>query len=103
MSKRIYKDKHINYLKKITPGKSSYEITEMFNKKFDLNTSRTAIRSLCSRYKIKSGAPKGNPKGLQSKVYPKEVEDFIKNNYKGVGPRRRLVCISKTTRILKML
>ncbi len=52
---RIYKDEHIEYLRKITPGKLNKEVTKLFNKKFKMNITENQIHSLKSRYGIKSG------------------------------------------------
>lgn len=90
MARRIYFDEHINYLRGIAPGQSSREITDMFNEKFGMTATRDAIRTLLVKNKIRTGASKGNPKGMQSKVYPREVEDFIKDNYIGVGPKEMM-------------
>lgn len=87
MAKRIYFDEHIEYLREIAPGKSSYEITELFNTKFGMNATRSAVRSLLTKHKIRTGAPKGNPKGAPSKVFPREIKDYMHSNYKGVGPK----------------
>lgn len=47
-----YGEEHIKYLKEINFGKSSKEITELFNKKFNLNKSVCSINSLRKRHKI---------------------------------------------------
>lgn len=94
MAKRKYTGEHIEYLRKIAPGRSSYEITEMFNEKFKMNTSRETIRTLMYRNKIKTGAPKGNPVGY-SKLFPSHIKNFINKNYKGNGPKRMTELINK--------
>lgn len=50
-----YTEEHINYLKQIAPGRIGREITDMFNKKFGLNKTRTQIASTLSYNNIKTG------------------------------------------------
>lgn len=58
MARKIYTDKHINYLQQIAPGKSSDEITQLFNQEFGLNVTKTAIRTLLTKHGIRTGAPR---------------------------------------------
>ena len=50
-----YTEEHINYLKQIAPGRIGREITDMFNKKFGLNKTRTQIANTLSYNNIKTG------------------------------------------------
>jgi len=50
-----YTTKEIEYLKEITPGRSNKEITEMFNKKFNLNLGDKALASTRKRHGITTG------------------------------------------------
>ncbi len=52
----FYTTKEIEYLRKITPGKSNREITRMFNKKFGLDIGEKAIAATRKRYEIKTGS-----------------------------------------------
>lgn len=58
MARRVYTDEHIDYLREITPGRYNDEITKMFNAKFNMNATETAIRTLRQRNGIKSTVPK---------------------------------------------
>lgn len=55
MNGHKYTQSQIEYLKRISPGKSNKEITEMFNKEFDLNLSESAISGTRKRHGIKNG------------------------------------------------
>lgn len=51
----FYNAKEIEYLRKIAIGRTNKEITKMFNKKFNLKLSETAISGTRKRYNIKNG------------------------------------------------
>jgi len=53
--KKIYTPKHLNYLKKIYMGRHSDEAAKMFNRRFKMNATPKAIKSLAKRYGFKSG------------------------------------------------
>ena len=50
-----YTDEMIEFLKEVTPQKTYKEITELFNKKFNLDVTAEIIKSLLSRKKIHTG------------------------------------------------
>ena len=50
-----YTDEMIEFLKEVTPGKTYKEITELFNKKFNLGVTAEIIKSFLSRKKIHTG------------------------------------------------
>ena len=50
-----YTNEMIEFLKEVTSGKTYKEITEIFNKKFNLNVTAEKIKSLLSRKKICTG------------------------------------------------
>lgn len=50
-----YTDEMIEFLKEVTPQKTYKEITELFNKKFNLDVTAEKMKSLLSRKKICTG------------------------------------------------
>ena len=50
-----YTDEMIEFLREVTSGKTYKEITELFNKKFNLDVTAEKIKSLLSRKKINTG------------------------------------------------
>lgn len=58
MGKRIYTDEHIEYLRQISPGRYNDEVTQLFNQKFGMNLTETAIKSIRQRYGIKLTVPR---------------------------------------------
>lgn len=76
MSRRVYTQEQIDYIRSIAKGRYNDEITEMFNKKFNTNKTVDQIRSLKSNYKIKSGKrPKRRSK---HSLFTPEQEDYIR-------------------------
>lgn len=79
VSRFIYTEEMIEYVKEIAPGRLNKEITELFNKQFGLDKTVTQISSMKRNHGITSGNPK--PKGI--KLFTEEQEKFIKDNVKG--------------------
>jgi hypothetical protein len=67
-----YTKEHIEYLRKISPGRYNSEITKMFNEKFNMNQTKSAIATIRQRNGIKSGVPRNRKK------YTKEQLDYLK-------------------------
>ena len=62
MAKKYTKE-HIEYLREITPGRTNKEITKMFNEKFNLNISESALAQVRKRRGIKTGSDGKYKKG----------------------------------------
>ena len=69
---------HIEYLKEIYKGRSLQEITDLMNKKFNVNYSKKAIQTMKWRYNLKSGY-------LRSFTNHPEYLEFLKENVKGTS------------------
>lgn len=52
---KVYTEEQLDYLREITPGRTSKEITEMFNKKFNENRTEDSIKSIRQEHGIKTG------------------------------------------------
>lgn len=81
----------IEWLRMNVPGRTTKEVTALinqqgFDKKYGMQFTEEAIKGAKARYKIRSGTPGGNPKGMPSDVFPAEVRDYIMANYIGTGP-----------------
>lgn len=68
MGKRIYTEEHIAYLRKITPGRYNDEITELFNNKFNMNATESAIRTLRQRNRILATVPRSRKQYTQERL-----------------------------------
>jgi len=72
MNHKKYTQEHIEYLRKIAPGRYNDEIRDMFNKKFKMNVTKSAIQTLKVRNNIQSGVSKQKPQ------FTKEHLDYLR-------------------------
>ena len=59
----IFYDKHIEFLKKVVPGRYYSETAKLFNRRFGLSLTAEQLSSACGRYGISSGLTGHFPKG----------------------------------------
>lgn len=80
--KRVYTDEQRKFFEEFVPGHSGVEIVEEFNRRFNAQTSLKKVRAYMKNNGLKNGLQHHKvPKG-ESKVFQKEVTDFIiQNNY----------------------
>lgn len=79
--KKVYTDEQRQFLKDFIPGQTSKEVVAEYNKRFGGEMTVEKLRSYKNNHHILSGKHYGPPKG-ESKVFPKEITDFIiANNY----------------------
>ena len=89
-----------DYLKEISKGRYNDEITELINKKFDLNLTKKQIGNLKTRYKIVSGVDKKRKIG--SRVFNKEQHEFIKNNQYDLSRQELSELLNKKFNLLRL-
>lgn len=63
MSKRVWTEDRLNYLREIAKGRYTDEITDMINSKFGTDFKLSQIRAAMSNHKIKSGVNANFKKG----------------------------------------
>lgn len=80
--KKVYTDEQRKFFEKFAPGHSGVEIVEEFNRRFNTEITYQKVRSYMKNHNLKNGLQHyKSPKG-ESKVFPKEITDFIiANNY----------------------
>lgn len=83
MSRFIYTQEMINYVKKIARGRTNKEITKMFNDKFNLNKTVSQINSMKANHGIKSGREAWKRSLKVVRLFSEEEERFVKENVKG--------------------
>ena len=49
--------------------------------------SLSAVKSYMNNHKIRNGMPRGMQAGAATKLYPKEVRQYISDHYSGTGPK----------------
>ena len=66
-------------------GHTSRELADMVNAEFGLDVTPQKIASTKKNWGLVSGTPCGLPAGAGSKVFPREIVDYILANHKGTG------------------
>ncbi len=95
----FYSLEEIEYLKKISPGRTNKNITELFNKRFNLNLGEKAISAVRKRHGIKTGADgrfekehapwnKGKPKSWKGGEETRFKKGNKPHNWVPVGTER---------------
>jgi len=76
VAKRKYFKEHIDYLREITPGRRSWEVTRLFNERFGMNASEYAIKTLRLKNGIKLTVPRTVKQYTDEQIaYLKELSD----------------------------
>lgn len=94
MAKMVYTPEMHEFLLANYRGISTSELTEGFNNHFGVKFSKARIKNYKNYRHLRSGAPRNQKKGT-SRIFPKEVSDYIYANYKGVGPKEMAERLNK--------
>lgn len=71
------------------------ELARMFNAHFNTDVTNEAMKSYLANRKMRNGHQCGLPKGYYSKQFPKEVVEYILQNYKGTGHKPMADALNK--------
>ncbi len=91
----VYTEEHLAFLREGFKEMRIQELTEAFNKKFELNKKRAAIHTVLTKRGYKCGRKPGWLKGERSVLFTKEQVAFIKNQYKIYSHRELTVVFNK--------
>jgi len=81
MSRR-YTQEQKDYIREVSPGRYNQEIADLFNTRFGVKVSDSAIKSFKANHKIKSDVPRRRFTGDEG-LFNQEQKRFIGNNVKG--------------------
>ncbi len=68
-------------------GTKTSDLVELVNSKFGTNFTAKSMKSFKANYKLNSGTGKGRKPATETKLYPREVRQYIKDNAEGVGTK----------------
>lgn len=85
MSRRYPEEVH-EYIRDNVKGKSAAELAGMTNAEFGTGFTASSMKAYKANRKLRSGVPTGNKKGT-ARVFPEEVQDFIRKNVMGTSCR----------------
>lgn len=83
-----YSDEFHSFVRENVKGLTTKELVLLVNSKFDYDVTENQMKAYKNNRGLKSGTPTGRAAGIPTKLYPKEVVDFIQENHKGVGPKK---------------
>lgn len=92
---RRYKQEVHDFIKANVEGTATRELCRLLKEATGVEMSESAMKSYKSNHNLKSGTPSGLPKGHPSKQFPREIADYIRNNYKGVGNKEMAERLNK--------
>lgn len=75
------KEEH-DFFVEFVPGHDEQQIAAEFKRRFDKDITVMQVRAYKSNHNLHTGSKKNMP----TELFPKEVFDFIHDNYKGTGP-----------------
>lgn len=90
-----YPDEVNNFIAKNVSGRTVRELVELINKELGTNFTYTKMKSYLANHGLRTGTKGGFPKGY-SKLYPPEIQKFIRDNHKGTGHQAMANLLNKT-------
>src|SRR5690625_1188410 len=97
MSRFVYTEEMIEYVRKVAPGRYNKEIAELFNERFGLDKTASQINSMKRNHGITSGNVRRR-KRPHLRLFTEEQEQFVKENVKGVGNKELTEMVNKEFR-----
>jgi len=78
-----YTDAEFNFIKNNCKGITTYELTEIFNKHFNSELTRSQIKNCMTRHRLTSDIDRKKLSVFHPKKYTEEQVNFIRDNVKG--------------------
>ena len=95
MSQRFKPEVHA-FIRDHVAGHTAEELAEMTNAAFGTNFTKDTMKSYKQNHHLKSGTPKGIPKGSYTETYPLYIAEYIRSNHKGIGPKQMAQLLNDT-------
>lgn len=87
MPVKKYTEEQKKFIAENVKGATTKQLVKLVNDRFGLNISVSAMKSYKANHKLKSGTSRGGVPGRETKLFPKKIKEFIKENYIGTGHR----------------
>jgi hypothetical protein len=84
------------FIEENVKGTTTKDLVKLVNERFGTEFTVSKMKSYKSNYKLKSETPIGLPKGSATRLYAKEVQDFIRENVEGKGPKVMAELLNET-------
>lgn len=95
MSRRYPQELH-EFMKEYIPGHTATEISAEVERRFGIVMTENMIKCYKQNRKIRSGTRCGLPAGHPSETFPEEIGRYIRENYKGTGPKEMARTLNDT-------
>ena len=76
-------------------GTTTRDLVELVNAEFGPIFTEIKMKAFKHNHKLKSGTPGGIPAGRPTKLYSKEVKEFIEKNHVGIGRQEMAELLNK--------
>lgn len=83
---RPYPPEIRDFIRENVAGRSARQLAKMTNDRFGTAFTDSSMKAYKQNHKLRSGTPRGTPKGAPTKLFPAEVRAYIGANHRGVGP-----------------
>lgn len=80
-----YSEEVIEFIRENVSGKTAEELSVLCNERFGTNFDKFKMKSFKQNHKIRSGKEHLKGQKTETALFPKEVFEFIMENYKGTG------------------
>lgn len=95
MAKKFPPEVHA-FIRDHVDGTTTRELAEMVNDRFGTDFNVGRMKSYKAKHKLTSGTPRSREKGAPTKLFPKEVQDYIRANHAGTGPMEMAERLNQT-------
>jgi hypothetical protein len=91
-----YSEEIKKFIAENVQGVPAKELINLVNTRFNTEFTTTKMQSFKKNHKLKSFLPGGVQKGSPTSVFPKNVQEFIRMNYPGTGPKEMTNLLNET-------
>lgn len=95
MSQRYPKEVH-DFIRNNVAGRTAQKLADLTNAAFGTDFTASSMKSYKANHKLRSGTPCGLPKDRPTEMYPAEVAEYIRENYKGTSYADMAALLKKT-------
>jgi hypothetical protein len=96
MPLKKYTQEQQQFIAENVKGTTTKELTRLFNEKFKIDITESAMKAYKTNHKLKSGTPKHKAAGKATDLYSEEVRNFIGDHYKGTGHKDMAELLNNT-------
>lgn len=89
-----YPEEIYDFVKTHVEGRTNKELAEIVNKKFGTQFTEGSMKSYIGNHKLYRKT-RGGYRKVYSETFPEEIAEYIKSNYKGIGPKEMAAVLNQ--------